>query len=256
MSGEGSRNGQTAKGYDGFFIGWGKKLPKGLNSFLIIVSLFTFGLFAGTAFSFVVTQNDPGDGSFKGRQRVVGVISAKPYPVLHVAAGEKYPDGHSFMLSGQGKRGVMERANPLDGQVVEIRGALIKRGDLDMIQVGRMRPMAEESPHDVEITQLGRWRLSGEICDGKCYAGAMRPGRGLAHKACANLCLVGGVPAVFVANGEVDGASFFLLADAKGTPLDDKIYGLTAILLSAEGDIERHGDLHIFKIDLDSVKVQ
>ena len=39
------------KSYDGFFIGWGKKWPKGLKSFLIIVSLFTVGLFAGTAFS-------------------------------------------------------------------------------------------------------------------------------------------------------------------------------------------------------------
>jgi hypothetical protein len=247
----------SGNSYDGFFIGWGKKLPKGLNSFLIIVSLFAVGLFAGTAFSFVVTQSDPGDGGFKGRQQVVGVISSQPYPVIHIAPGDKYPQGHSIMLSGPGKRGVVDQANALDGQVVEIRGALIKRGDLDMIQVGRrIKPVSEAQPHKVEVTQLGRWKLSGEICDGKCYAGAMRPGNGLAHKACANLCLVGGIPAVFVASGEVDGSSFFMLADSEGKTLDDRLYGLTAVLVSAEGDVEKRGDLHVFKVDLDSVKVQ
>ena len=247
----------SSNSYDGFFIGWGKKLPKGLNSFLIMVSLLIVGMFAGTAFSFVVSQDDPGDGSFRGRQKVVGVITAKPYPVVHIAAGDKYPNGHSIMLSGPGKRGVMDQANSLDGQVVDIRGALLKRGDLDMIQVGRrIMPVTDVQPHDIKTTQLGRWKLSGEICDGKCYSGAMRPGNGLAHKACANLCLVGGIPAVFVSSGQVDGSSFFMLADSDGNALDDRLYGVTAVLLSAEGEVERRGDLHVFKIDLDTVKVQ
>ena len=245
------------KSYDGFFIGWGKKLPKGLSSFLIIISLFTVGLFAGTAFSFVVTQDDPGDGAFRGRQNVTGVIQANPYPVVHIAPNDKYPNGHSMMLSGGGKRGVQNQAGPLDGQVVQVRGALIKRGDLDMIQVGRrMRAMKDVEPHQVETVSLGRWKLSGEICDGKCYAGAMRPGTGLAHKACANLCLVGGVPAVFVSSGPVDGSTFFMLSDKEGNALGDELYDLTAVLLSAEGEVEKRGNLHLFKIDLDTVEVQ
>ena len=247
----------SGKSYDGFFIGWGKKFPKGLGSFLIAVCLFTLGIFAGTAFSFVVSQDDPGDGSFRGRQNLVGVIKAEPYPVLHVLPGERYPDGHSIMLTGQGKRGVARQTKPLDGQVVRVRGALIKRGDLDMVQVGRrIMPVKDQTAPQVKIESLGKWKLSGEICDGKCYAGAMRPGNGLAHKACANLCLVGGIPAVFVSKGAVNGSNFFMLTDSKGQPLDDRLYDLTAVLLTAEGEIERHGDLHVFKMDLDSVEVQ
>ena len=243
--------------YDGFFIGWGKKLPKGLSSFLIVISLFTVGLFAGTAFSFVVSQDNPGDGAFRGRQNVTGVIQATPYPVIHIAPGDKYPNGHSIMLSGGGKRGVQSQADPLDGQVVQIRGALLKRGDLDMIQVGRrIEAVKDATPHNIETASLGRWKLSGEICDGKCYAGAMRPGNGLAHKACANLCLIGGVPAVFVSSGPVDGSMFFMLADANGDALGDRLYDMTAVLLSAEGEVEKRGDLHLFKIDMDSVEVQ
>ena len=76
----------SGKSYDGFFVGWGKKLPKGLPPFLIASVLFIVGLFAGTAFSFVATQSDPGEGAFRfdmGRQTIVGVLQAKPYPVIH-----------------------------------------------------------------------------------------------------------------------------------------------------------------------------
>ncbi len=46
----------SGKNYDGFFIGWSKKLPKGLRSFLIVFYLFLVGAFAGTAYSFVTLQ--------------------------------------------------------------------------------------------------------------------------------------------------------------------------------------------------------
>ena len=47
-----------------------------------------------------------------------------------------------------------------------------------------------------------------------------------------------------------------MLSDETGEPLDERLYGITAVLLSAEGQIERRGDLHLFKIDADSVQVQ
>ncbi|MEL6236793.1 MAG: hypothetical protein AAFR46_20540, partial [Pseudomonadota bacterium] len=98
-----------------------------------------------------------------------------------------------------------------------------------------------------------RWRLVGEICDGKCYAGAMRPGTGLAHKACAILCLDGGVPPVFVATDEVEGAQFMMLAGPDGGAVPDAVLQQTAILVTADGEIERRGDLLVFRIDPDSV---
>ena len=245
--------------YDGFFVGWGKKFPKGLHGFLICVCVFLIGIFAGTAYSFVVTQPDPGEGAFRfdlGRQNLEGVLQAKPYPMLHVAPGEKYPDGHTIMLAGQGKRGVVEKAASLDGQVVKLRGILLKRGSMDMLQVaGKISAVESASVVPTAVESLGRYRMNGEICDGKCYAGAMRPGTGIAHKACANLCLSGGVPPVFVSVGDVEGTSFFMLADPAGNALDDRLFNLTAIFLEAEGELEKHGKLMVFKIDLDKVKV-
>jgi hypothetical protein len=83
----------------------------------------------------------------------------------------------------------------------------------------------------------------------------MRPGTGLAHKACANLCLAGGIPPVFVSSQAVEGSEFLLLAGPDGGPLPGWLYDRTAVLLSIEGDIERRGDLLIFRVDPASVKV-
>ena len=106
-----------------------------------------------------------------------------------------------------------------------------------------------------EDTPLGRWRIAGEICDGKCLAGAMRPGRGLAHKACANLCLVGDIPPVFATTGPVDGERYMLLAGPDGGPMPAEMYDFTAVLIDAEGEVYRRGDLLIFRVDPTTMRV-
>ena len=47
-------------------------------------------------------------------------------------------------------------------------------------------------------TSLGVATLRGEIVDSKCYLGAMKPGDQKTHKACATLCIRGGIPPVLV----------------------------------------------------------
>jgi hypothetical protein len=99
---------------------------------------------------------------------------------------------------------------------------------------------------------LGRWRLVGEICDGKCSAGAMKPGTGLAHKACANLCILVGLPPVLVMELPVEGATVVLLAAEDGGPMPDALYDLVAVPVSMDGTLERRDDLLIFRIDTGS----
>lgn len=253
------------KGYDGFFIGWSNKWPKGLRRFLPAIGLGLIGGFAGLGFSIGATQDDPGDGAFRfdfGRQSVVGVLESDPYPFVHVVESEQYQVGHTVMLTGGGKRGPGDRAVQLDGQIVEAEGVPLKRGELDMIQLrGGMSGLRAAEARDVgnavlpEPQSLGKWRLTGEICDGKCLAGAMRPGRGVAHKACANLCLEGGLPPVFVSTGHVEGEFFFLMADPEGKPVDEAVLDYTAVLIEVEGEVERRGSLLIFKIDPATMRV-
>lgn len=77
----------------------------------------------------------------------------------------------------------------------------------------------------------------------------MKPGTGLAHKACANLCISGGVPPVFVSTAPVDGHIFFLLASKDGGPMPAGLLDKTGVQVVLEGNIERRDDLLIFKVD-------
>jgi hypothetical protein len=248
-----------AKAQDPFFVGWGK-IPKGLKSFLLVVTcsfLFSFGV---VAYAVSSTQTDTGGGAFMGPATAVGILRADPYPVLHVIESEKYDRGDVILLSGGGKRGVFDRAEGLDGEIVHVGGIQLERGNLNGLQLrGGMRGLrpveTPDATFEIEVEPLGRWKLTGEICDGKCLGGAMRPGTGLAHKACANLCLLGDVPPVFVSSGLVAGHEFLLMADADGLSVTDQILDFTAIYVEIEGDVERRGDLLVFKISPETIRL-
>ena len=236
-----------------FFVGY-LKIPAALRGFLMVASAVLVGGLAGLAFAIGAGVDDPGDGRFAGRRMLTGVIEAAPYPLLRLPPDEN-GQPRAILLSGQGKRGMQEKAGELDGQSAKARGALLKRGSIEMLQVGGPLARPRLEPADLafmpaEPVLLGRWRLTGEICDGKCYAGAMRPGTGLSHKACANFCIMGGLPPVFVSTGAVEGTTFFLLADENGGALPDDLYDLTALMIEVEGEIERRDDLLILKTDL------
>ncbi len=242
-----------------FFVGY-LSAPKGLRSFLLvsIVSMLLF--FAGVGWLLATTQPDPGSAGFlPGRQTLIGVLENKPYPMLHVTEGSnRISTGTTVLLSGGGKRGVQSRGKDLEGAVVRISGQALARGDLQMIQLrGGMQGLADMSDTEapgIDVEDLGKWRLQGEICDGKCLAGAMRPGTGLAHKACANLCLTGGVPPVFVSSQPVEGSEFLLVGNANGEPLTEQLLDYTALFVEAEGRIERRGSLLVFLMDPTTVR--
>ncbi|MEP2027673.1 MAG: hypothetical protein ABJI96_03075 [Paracoccaceae bacterium] len=244
-----------------FFVGY-LPIPKGLRSYLLgIVALF-IASFAITGLVIGATQDDPGDGAFRfdyGRQTVTGVVELTPYPVLRVTEGnERLETGHTIMLSASGKNNVDDRAKPLEGKLAKVSGIVLQRGDLDMLQLrgGRQGIAAADGEAPEVLTEpLGRWKIAGEICDGKCLAGAMRPGRGLAHKACANLCLIGGVPPVFVSTQPIEGSEFLLITGPDGGELPKSAYDYVAQYVSLEGDVERRGDLLVLRMDPATLEV-
>ena len=244
-----------------FFVGY-LPTPGTLKLFLVAVSAFLIGGFAALGLAVGSAQDNPGAGQFKwgwGPQSVSGRLEIHPYPILHVTkASKNIAVGRTLLLSGVGKKGVQSRVAKLDGKAVQLKGIALKRGDIDALQVGNAKgaiiPL-DQAPPQTKTVDLGRWKLKGEICDGKCLSGAMRPGRGLSHRACANLCLIGGAPPVFVTLDAVDGQNFFLLGDAAGKPLPASFLAHVAKLVSLEGAIERRGKILVFKADLKTLKV-
>lgn len=244
-----------------FYVGY-LPPPGPLRGFLLAVCAVLFAGLATAGYLMGTAQDDPGPGAFRfdyGRQTVTGVVEMTPYPVIHVTKGnDRIKPGDSFMMTAGGKSGVDSRAIPLNGKLVEVSGVILERGDLFMLQLrGGKNGLkaatgdAPEIPHEAQ----GRWQLTGEICDGKCLAGAMRPGRGLAHKACANLCLLGEVPPVFVTSQPVMGQEFLLITGPDGTRLPKAAYDYVAQFITAEGEITKRGDLLVWEIDTDTIEL-
>lgn len=246
-----------------FFVGY-MPVPRGLRMVFAAISIVLVAGAGILGYAIAATQDDPGAGAFRfdyGPQTVIGVLELTPSPLLHVTQGtDRVPVGHTLMLSGQGKNGAVERAAALEGQLVQATGIVIERGALDMMQLngGNNFRAADDQTQIPDIPTpepLGRWEITGEICDGKCAAGAMRPGRGIGHRACANLCLLGGVPPVFVTTQPVDGEEFLLIAGVGDETLPPELFDYVGLYVTLEGDVARHGDILVLSVDTETVVV-
>ena len=256
---------QPESGKRAFFVGY-LPVPRVLIGFLAVVAGAFIGSGVVVAAALALGQGDWGDASFKwgdGRQNRAGILQAAPYPVLYLAPDADYPNGRAVVLSGQGKRGVQNRAAALDGKPAELSGIGLGRSEvgIEFIQVGG-RPglqAAEEGAVPANWTgpepvDLGDKTLRGELVDSKCYLGAMRPGQGKTHKLCANLCIIGGIPPMFVVYREQGDPLVMLLADASGAAVPEDLLHHTSHYVELSGRVERRADLLVFKVDPSSLR--
>lgn len=241
----------------GFFVGYFKKTPTDVRALMIGFIVFFIAGMASASVLMSLNTESPGAGSYADElhgEHLVGTMELKPYPILRVPADGSKP-ARAVVLAGSGKFGIDQRALPLAGKIAQVGGVFVKRGDLEMLLIGGgddLKAAGLDVPATSSLVNpesLGRWRLTGEICDGKCGGGAMKPGTGLAHKACANLCLNGGVPPVFVSTSPVEGHIFFLLASRNGGPMPAALLDKTGVPVELEGSVEKRDNLLIFKVE-------
>lgn len=238
-----------------FFIGWMDRVPTPLRAPLLGVAGGLLVVLALAALLLARATTEASTGDWAGEATLRGTLTALPYPLLHLPPDGAHPQGHTVLLSAFGKAQVSTEG--LAGAGVEAAGALIRRGDLEMLVVNDPTHLRVGGPAAVPTAPeaLGHWRIAGEICDGKCYAGAMRPGAGIAHRACASLCLIGDIPPVFVSVQPAAGANFFLLAGPDGGPMPPALRRLVGLRIRLDGALERRGDLIVLRADPASAEV-
>jgi hypothetical protein len=165
------------------------------------------------------------------------------------------------LLSCLGKCGVAARLGALAGQPVVVRGSLIQRGMHTMIAVdeaGDWIRRDEAALVDAALRfpagePLGEVSLAGEILDAKCWFGAMRPSAGKVHKACASLCIRGGIPPAFFARDRA-GRGALLIMTSGGRAHGSGLLGLVADPVRVSGRVLRAGDLLLLDSTLDQVQ--
>lgn len=254
---------------DRFFIGWSGRVPRALAPMVVAAMVIVPALFAGLGALMGAGADDPADALVRigeraaenrpvrpeewlGGQTFRGLLETRGYSLLHAPPDAAHPRGRTLLLSGDGKRGPQTGgyAGP-----VEFRGGLLRRGMIEMLVGEEMTPLGPEAgiPEPVR-TPLGRWRIAGEICDGKCYPGGMRPGHGLSHRACANLCLYGEVPPILVTASPVAGSSFLIIATEGPASPYQHLKGFVSGLVEMEGQVERVNNVLILHLDPASLR--
>ncbi len=232
-----------------FFVGWADTPPADRRFFLRA----GFGLTAASAaigFGLAASQRAPGSGQWDADvvREWRGVATAEPYAMLRTSDLGNGPQ--TALLSCLGKCGVAARLGSLAGQPVVVKGSLIQRDRHVMIAVdeeGDWIRRDERAPVDPALAfppvePLGEVELTGEILDSKCWFGAMRPSEGKVHKACASLCIRGGIPPAFFARGSAGQGALLIMTTGGGAHGHD-LLSLVADPVRASGRVARWGNL-------------
>lgn len=206
-----------------FFIGWSPDTPKADRRFFLGAGLaLTLGA-GGLAALVAREQNAVGPGSWDQAavKDYTGMVTVEPYPMLTTKDIDGTPI--TAFLACLGKCGVKPRLNSMKDGPVTVEGSLIQRGRHAMIAVSDspdwITPL-DGAAADPELAlppleALGDVALSGEILDTKCWFGAMRPSEGKVHKACAALCIRGGLPPALYAK-DTSGRTRLLIMTNQG----------------------------------------
>jgi hypothetical protein len=82
----------------------------------------------------------------------------------------------------------------------------------------------------------------------------MKPGGGKTHKACAMLCVSGGVPPMLVTRDAAGNETFYLLVTEAGGVANESVLDFVGDPVEVSGRLERHGDLLILRVAADGVR--
>jgi hypothetical protein len=235
-----------------FYVGY-LSMPPRLRWTVRGLVLLLLALVALDAWLVASMQPAAGHGSWADTpQEYAGTLTRQPYPMLRV----KTPAGiKTYLLVSDEKRGADAALGVTPDGPVKLSGFPITRSGLGMIELAAndVAVISETATIEEPAREVhGTVTLDGEIVDSKCWLGVMRPGEGHLHKACASLCIRGGIPPMFVTRGRGgDVPALMLLTQADGTAVPpDLIIPFVADAVRVTGTIEKRGDLWVLKADL------
>ena len=229
---------------------------------LILVGVVSAGIVGSS-------HKDPGTGIWDLSQPIemTGFADMAPYPVLRVQKNEGtlLPTYQTVFVVSEGKIGAADRIAPLAGREVRATGFLIERDGMRMLELVGGLDAVEEIPDvraqppatlpPIDKASAGSYTLKGQIIDSKCYLGVMKPGEGKPHKSCATLCIIGGIPPMFMTQNPAGERTVYLVTDMDGsTAVKSGVTEYIADWIEVTGEVETQGDIAVFKIDSKTIR--
>jgi hypothetical protein len=241
---------------DEFYIGYLPQTPSGVRRRLHMIVTGLLVLSVLTAVVLVLGQQRLRTGIFEfGDVRTFeGLMLARPIPTLLVARPGitgKLPVHSRYVLVAPGKHGADELVGVFHYRQVKLKGTLVYRDGITMIEV--VPDSIEAIPSNETRAQLpsivarerrlhGEQVLTGEIVDSKCYLGVMSPGEAKPHRDCAVRCISGGVPPMFVVHHQNGERTLLWLMDRDGASVGKAVLDLVAEPVEITGEVRQEGD--------------
>ncbi|MFA6045312.1 MAG: hypothetical protein WC718_10040 [Phycisphaerales bacterium] len=211
-------------------------VPRRYVKFVRVVVPVTLWVLAMLALGWASRQGDPGGAVWEDEapKTFAGTIVSKPYPLLLEQSDGGSPGGNGQVVGGVTPRLIVEggkhggqRAAPFDQQFVMVRGYRLTRDGREIIELAEgkdaIAPAQGVPRTELKAAFSGLVTLRGEIVDSKCYLGAMKPGEGKTHKACASLCVRGGIPPMLVTLAPDGTLSYTIIAKTETEPVGEEI---------------------------------
>lgn len=226
---------------DSIYVGY-LPVPKRYTALLRYVVPVLIGAAVGLGLLLSFTTRSPGQAVWMAKASShTGILRESPYPYLETTEGP-------MLLVEPGKFGSVERFTGLEGSAIRVRGTLLERDGWRAIELFGHELIEEEIAIETTSVEATEVSAFGEILDSKCYLGAMKPGKGRSHRACAILCLRGGIPPLFVGQTATGERVAGVLAVENNNTLPESLLSLVGSQVEVRGSISVEKGLSVIRV--------
>ncbi|MEE9322117.1 MAG: hypothetical protein V3U76_16895 [Granulosicoccus sp.] len=228
-------------------------MPGSLKRFQVVLTMLLFAGSALFAFTVASLQQVDGQGVWDTSEEVTieGFLTVDPYPVLHRSAEAENGQAQSVLMVMVGKHSADVVAEKHANTMVSVRGFSVSRGGWLMLELADETAVTPlDTAADVadpampgNAESLGTVTLVGEVVGSKCFLGVMNPGGGPVHRACAEVCLLGGVPPMLVVKDRQQRKFGYMLTSSDGSSAAEQLTNIAAESVQVTGELTRNGDL-------------
>lgn len=248
---------RQTKDHDAFYVGYLPTPTRHRFAMILTMIVLVVGMLC-ISLIVVLAQRSPGFATWdiSNEQQWSGTLLEDPYPML-------ITDQEALLVVNMGKRDARSELAPHYNTRVTISGYPLTRDGRRIIELSTpesVRPAQIQDAPSIAIPELEVLDEEpsihiGEIIDGKCYLGAMKPGDGFAHRSCAILCIKGGLPPMFAFEQRDEGTEIPLILIDGDAHLPEELHRFVACRVELLARRARMGTLPMLLIEPESIRV-